>query len=76
MEQSHNEQNNVNNARAYAQDAYSWLTTLGYADNVEVTASSNFDTININVKVIKNNDIVSEQVYTLWQNTIREIING
>jgi len=76
LDQSANLQDSVNNAIAYVQDAYSWLLTLGYADEVEVTATSNFDTININIKVIKNNDVVSEQVYNLWQNTVKEIISG
>lgn len=76
LDQSANQQDSVNNAIAYAQDAYAWLLTLNYADKVEVTATSNFDTININVKIIKNNDVISEQIYNLWQNTVREIISG
>lgn len=76
LDQSSNEQNTINNAVAYAQDAYRWLTDLNYADQVEVTATSNFDTLNINVKIIKNNDVVSERIYNLWQNTVREIISG
>lgn len=65
--------NAVNNAIAYARDAYSWLTDLGFADRVDVTASSTIDSIFITITVIKNNDIITQKVYNLWVNTVSEI---
>ena len=69
-------QDTVNDATAYTQAAYQWLLDDSYADEVQVMTTSNFDTININIRIIKNDDVIGEQVYSLWQNTVREILNG
>ena len=76
LDQSVNAQDTLNDSLDYARDAYSWLITLNYADEVEVTGTTNFDTINIVVKIIKNNNVINQQVYDLWFNTVNNIIGS
>lgn len=76
LDQSAITQNTINNAIAYAQTAYSWLVTLKYADQVNVSATSNLNSLSILVEVLKNNDVVSEQVFNLWTNTVEEIVRN
>jgi phage gp46-like protein len=63
----------LNDAIDYAQSAYNWLLDQNYADQVNVSGSSSFQTINITVQIVKESNIINERVYNLWQNTIAEI---
>jgi phage gp46-like protein len=64
----------VNDAISYVQQAYDWLLSQNYADQVNVNAISNFNSLIIRVEIIKNSEIISQKAYNIWQNTILEIL--
>lgn len=73
LEQSVINQDLINNAIAYTQLAYSWLTTLNYADKVNVSATTNGIVLTIMIEIIQNNNIIDSQTYELWANTVNEL---
>lgn len=76
LDQSVNTQETLNKGIAYITDAYNWLVQDNYADKIEVSGTSNFQDIYLTVKIIKDNNVINEQVYNLWKNTIENINNG
>lgn len=76
LQQSPNNQATLIRAVDYLQKAYEWLIDLNYVDNVEVTAEQSVYDIALTVKLIKNSDVINQQVFNLWENTISEINNG
>ena len=57
---------------SYAQDALQWMIDQEYADTINVTGSNNRGKIALKISVIKNGSKITEKVYNLWQNTLRE----
>jgi len=76
LDQSPVAQITLNNAIAHTRNAYQWLIDLDFADRVEVSGSTDRNTIFLIVKIIKDNNIISQQVFDLWQNTVSEINNA
>ncbi len=57
---------------SYVQDALQWMIDQEFADSINVTGSNNRGDIDITISVIKNGSKITEKVYNLWQNTLRE----
>ena len=73
--QSINNRTTLISAIDYAQKAYQWLIELNYLDNVQVSGTQTRDSISLTIELIKDNNVVTERVFDLWQNTIK-IANG
>lgn len=69
LNQSTNSQNTLNKAIAYATNAFSWLTRYSYADEVNVTGTQSLTNLTVTVDVIKYNNVITQKVFDLWQNT-------
>ena len=73
--QAVNSQKTLLQAIDYAQKSYQWLIDFNYADNVEVSATQTRDNISLTITLIKNNNVITQRVFDLWQNTVN-IANG
>ena len=73
--QSVNNRVTLLNGIDYAQKAYQWLIELGYLTNVQVSGTQTRESISLTVQLIKDNNVVTERVFDLWENTIK-IANG
>lgn len=61
-------------AIVYCQDALAWLTDEGFADKIDVTvAVSNQTALILVISIYKNGDTISEKVFNLWQNTLKNV---
>lgn len=60
-------------AISYMEDALKWMLDLQFADTITVTGSNDRGDIDLTATVSKNGSKITEKVYNLWQNTVKDV---
>jgi len=72
LNQTRATQNTLNNSITYTQNSLQWLITDNYLSRVHVTANYEDNGLNINIDLIRSNNLVESYGYSLWDNTLKE----
>lgn len=62
-------ENTLNDAINYTQQCLEWFIEDGHLDDIEVTGSLDNDAIKLNIKLMRDQDIVLSDSYDLWDLT-------
>jgi phage gp46-like protein len=66
----------LNKSVTYATDAFQWMTDNNYLDKVDVTSEFVHDKLQINVDLLRSNNVISSFGYSIWDNTLIENNTG
>lgn len=69
LDQSRNNQLNLNRGIGFAQDSLLWLVTDNHCTDIKVTGQLTLNGIQLNIIISRVND-VTETSYILWENSI------
>lgn len=59
----------LNLAKTYTSDGLQWLLDDNYCKKIDVDTSYTVGNMNIDIKIYRSNDVVSNHSYQLWNNT-------
>lgn len=72
LNQTRATQNTLNNSIVFSQIALQWLVDDNYLNEIRVTAEYINSELNLNINLIRSNNLVESYGYSLWDNTLRE----